>query len=68
MIYMSTVMYKKGVLFLNKGKHRLENLFTRTVQSVRVGCSRRVHKITYLIVKQGNILVNILLLRIFFAS
>ena len=35
---------------------------TRAAQSSRVGCSRRVHKIVYLAVKKGNILVNIFLL------
>ena len=41
---------------------------TRTAQSSRGGCSRRVHKIVYLAVKKGNILVNILLLKIFIAN
>ena len=40
----------------------LENHCTRTAQSSRSGCSRRVHKIEYLAVKRGNILV------IFFTS
>ena len=38
----------------------LENHCTRTAQSSRVGCSRRVHRIVYLAVKKGNVLVNIL--------
>ena len=40
----------------------LENDCTRTAQSSRGGCSRRVHKIVYLAVNKGNILV------IFFTS
>ena len=40
----------------------LENHCARTAQSSRGGCSRRVHKIVYLAVKKGNILV------IFFTS
>ena len=35
----------------------LENHCTRTVQSSRGGYSRRVHKIVYLSVKKGTILV-----------
>ena len=46
----------------------LENLCTRTEQSSRVGCSWQVHKIVYMAVKMGTILVNILLLKIFFAD
>ena len=37
-------------------------------QSSRGGCSRRVHKIVYLAVKKGKILVKILLLKIFIAN
>ena len=36
----------------------LENHCTQTAQSSRGGCSRRVHKIVYLAVNKGNILVN----------
>ena len=46
----------------------LENHCTRTAQSSRGGCSRRVHKIEYLAVKKGNILFNVLLLKIFIAN
>ena len=35
----------------------LENHCTRTAQSSRGGCSRRVHNLVYLAVKKGNILV-----------
>ena len=38
----------------------LENHCTRTAQSSRGSCSRRVHKIEYLTVNKGNILVNVL--------
>ena len=41
---------------------------TPTAQSSRVGCSRRVHRIMYLAVTKGNILINILSLKIFFAN
>ena len=41
---------------------------TRTAQSSRFGRNRRVHRILYLAVKKGNILVNILLLKILFAN
>ena len=46
----------------------LDNHCIRTVQSLRGGCSRRVHKIVYLAVKNDNILVNILLLKLFIAN
>ena len=46
----------------------LENLCTRTVQSSCGGCSPQVHTIVHLAVKKGNILVNILLLKIFFTN
>ena len=46
----------------------LEKHCIRTSHSLRGGCSRRVHKIVYLAVKKGNILVNILLLKIFIAN
>ena len=46
------------------GRVTLENHCTRTAQSSRGGCSRRVHKIVYLAVKKGNILGNILFLKI----
>ena len=48
--------------------HTLESHCTRTVQPSRGGCSRCVHKIVYLAVKKGNILVNILLLKTFIAN
>ena len=51
-----------------KSLSMLENHLTRTVQSSRGGCSRRVHKFVYLAVKNGNILVNFLLLKIFIAN
>ena len=43
----------------------LENHCTRTAQSSCGGYRRRVHKKVYLAVIKGNILVNILLLKIF---
>ena len=43
----------------------LENHCTRTAQSSCCGCSPRVHKIEYLAVNNGNILVNFSLLKIF---
>ena len=43
----------------------LENHCTQTSQSSRGGCSRQVHKIEYLAVNKGNVLVNFLLLKIF---
>ena len=46
----------------------LDNHCTRTAQSSRGGCSRRVHKIDHLSVKKGNNLVNVLLLQIFIAN
>ena len=46
----------------------LENHCTRTAQSSRGGCSRRVHEIVYLADKKCTILVNILLLKIFIAK
>ena len=46
----------------------LENHCTRTAQSSRGGCSRRVRRIVYLAVKKGKIMVNILLLKIFFSQ
>ena len=46
----------------------LENHCTRTTQSSCLGCSRRVHRIVYLAVEKGNILVNILLLKILIAN
>ena len=46
----------------------LENHCTQTAQSSHGGCSRRVHKIVYLAVKKGNILVNILLQKIFIVN
>ena len=48
--------------------YTLENHCTRTARSSLGGCSRRVHKIVYLVVKKGNILVNFLLLKIFIAN
>ena len=54
----------------NKKLHfsTLENHCTQTAQSSRDGCSQRVHKIVYLAVNKGNILVNILLLKIFIVN
>ena len=46
----------------------LENLCTGTGQLSHGGCSRGVHKIDYLAVNKGNILVNVLLLKIFIAN
>ena len=40
----------------------IENHCTRTAQSSRGGCSRRVHKIEYLAVNKGKSLVNIFIL------
>ena len=45
--------------------YTLENHRTRTAQSLHGGCSWRVHKIVYLAVDKGNILVTFLLLKIF---
>ena len=45
----------------------LENHCT-LAQSLGGGCSLQVHKIVYLAVKKGNILVNILLLKIFITN
>ena len=53
---------------LGVGEIMLENHCTRTAQSSRGGCRRRVHKIVYLAVKKGHILVNILLLKIFIVN
>ena len=50
------------------GTITLENHCTRTVQSSRGGCSQRVNKKVYLAVNKGNILVIILLLKIFIAK
>ena len=44
-------------------KFKLENHCTQTAQSLRGGCIRQVHKIEYLAVNKGNILVNVLLLK-----
>ena len=44
---------------LGVGEIMLENHCTRTAQSSRGGCRRRVHKIVYLAVKKGHILVII---------
>ena len=44
---------------LIKMRYTLENHCTRTAQSSRGGCRRRVHKIEYLAVNKGNILVNL---------
>ena len=44
----------------------LENHCAPTAQSSCGGCSQRVHKIEYLV--KGNILVNVLLLKIFIAN
>ena len=46
----------------------LENHCTQTAQSLQVYCSQRGHKKVYLADKKGNIFVNILLLKIFFAD
>ena len=46
----------------------LQNHCIRTAKSSRGGCSRRVHKIVYLAVNKGNILVFILLLKIFISN
>ena len=37
---------------------KLENHCTRPAQSSHGGCSRRLHKLVYLAIKNGNILVN----------
>ena len=41
---------------------------TRTAQSSRGGCSRRVHKIVHLAVKKGNTLINILQVKVLIAN
>ena len=48
----------------------LENHWTRTAQSPRVGCSREETKyiLVYLAVKKANLFVNILLLILFLAD
>ena len=38
----------------------------RTAQSSRVGSNLRVHRIVYLVVKRGNILVNVVVLKIIY--
>ena len=48
--------------------NHLENHCTRTAKSLHGGCSGQVHKIGYLAVKKGYILVNILHLKIFIAN
>ena len=62
--------YKQGKTeyLISFSLYTLENHSTRTAQSSCGGCSGRVHKIVYLAVKKGNILVNILLLKIFIAA
>ena len=51
--------------------HAREPLSSNSADSLltsRGGCSRRVHKIVYLAGKKSNILVNILLLKLFIAD
>ena len=55
-------VYLRYILFTR------ENHCTRTAKSSCVGYSGRVHRIVYLANKKGNILVDILLLKIFFAN
>ena len=43
-------------------------LHSNSAVIARVGCSRRVHRIVYLVVKKGNILVIILLLKLFITN
>ena len=57
--------YKKNVFVTPS--HRREPC-ARTEQQLRVGCSRRVHRIVHLAAKNGDILVDILLMKIFFAN
>ena len=58
-----TSKFQKLVTFLLV---TLENHCTPTGQSLCGGCSQQVHKIEYLV--KGNILVNVLLLKIFIAN
>ena len=46
----------------------MENHSPQIAQSSRGGCSSQLHEIVYLAVKKGNILVDILLLKIFIAN
>ena len=52
---------ESGLVDYHRYHITLENHCTRTAQSSRGGCNRQVHKIEYLAVEKGNILVNILL-------
>ena len=45
------------VVYEKKNTYTLENHCTRTARSSLGGYSRRVHKIVYLVVKKGYILV-----------
>ena len=56
-----------SILFKLDKLHAIEPC-TRTARSSRIVCSRRGHRIVYLAVKMGIILVNILFLKIFFAN
>ena len=66
MQYMSPLPVKENLPTQpTHGIDTIENHCTRTAQSFRGGCSRRVHKIMNLVAKKANILINILLLKIF---
>ena len=67
-IYLSNFSYCSNLFLVLCAVPQARELYTRAAQSSRVGCSRRVHRIVYLAVKKGNILVNILLLKIYFAN
>ena len=54
-------------MFVIDGKSYVQNRCTQTAQLSRGGCSPQVHKIGYIAVKRGYILVNISLLKIFIA-
>ena len=53
-------MYFRQDFIISNGllEFTIENLCTRTAQSSRGGCSRRVHRIVYIAFNKGNILVN----------
>ena len=53
--------------FKQTAKTMVENHCTQTGQSSPIGSSRVGHKIVYMAVKKGTVLVSILLLKIFFA-
>ena len=59
------VAKKKKCTYLNSHHTTLDSHCTRAAQLLHGGCSQQVHKIVYLAVKKGFILVKILPLKIF---